>query len=86
RWSADAVMTEENTPGGLRLVPNPASEYVELRPGAGGCGGPSLDVQGRVVVETEQPRLYIGRLPGGTYLIRAETTAGRTYSRVLVKL
>ncbi|MCY7350441.1 MAG: hypothetical protein LH606_07210, partial [Cytophagaceae bacterium] len=87
RWSADAVMTEENTPGGLRLVPNPASEYVELRLGAGERlrRAECLDVQGRVVVETEQSRLYIGRLPGGTYLIRAETTAGRIYSRVLVK-
>ncbi|MCY7353208.1 MAG: hypothetical protein LH606_21540, partial [Cytophagaceae bacterium] len=87
RRAADAVMNEETTPNGLQLMPNPASEYVELRLTAGERlrRAQCLDVQGRVVVETEQPRLYIGRLPGGTYLIRAETTAGRTYSRVLVK-
>lgn len=88
RMAAEGFSAAEPEAKGLLLVPNPATEYVELRLPTGeevrraAC----LDIQGRTLVETSQPRLFTGRLAAGTYLIRVETKAGRTYSRVLVKL
>ena len=88
RVSASEAAAEEAGPEGLLLVPNPASEYVELRLPTGEQVRRAVcyDVQGRALIETTHARLYTGRLAGGTYLIRVETKAGRTYSRVLVKL
>ncbi len=88
RLSASEAATEETGPEGLLLVPNPASDYVELRLPTGEQVRRAVcyDVQGRALIETTHARLYTGRLAGGTYLIRVETKAGRTYSRVLVKL
>ncbi len=44
-----------------------------------------FDALGRKLVESTEARMYVGRLAGGTYLIRVETTTGQVYGKMLVK-
>jgi hypothetical protein len=71
----------------LRLMPNPATEWVEIQL----TGGEVLDradlydLRGRLLLTTDQYRLRIEALPAGTYLVNVKTQAGTHYRKRLVK-
>lgn len=83
--SSDALLEQS-----LRLAPNPASTYVTVRVD-GEAAIELIDVRGAVLErlpldrDTGSVELFVGALPGGTYLIRAIGQRGVATRRLVVR-
>ncbi|WP_400191162.1 T9SS type A sorting domain-containing protein [Hymenobacter sp. B81] len=94
-WTTTSVFTSGKSrvvAGALGLFPNPSTDQVQLRSGAGPVQAVSLlDARGRCVYAVPvQPaqttlQLHLGQVPAGVYLLRATLADGRLAQQRLVR-
>jgi PKD repeat protein len=80
---------EENTVSGLKLYPNPARDYLNIRADAVINTVQVLNFAGQLIlnesVNSSSYRINVSNLRAGVYMIRIETEEGTTTQRIVVQ-
>ena len=86
QWPCAHVGIEDNAdaPAAVEVYPNPAASMLNIK--ADRLKKVELmDMSGRRLATTAQPRLDLSRLPAGAYFVRVTTDGGTTVRRVVKK-
>ena len=86
QWPCAHVGIEDNAdaPAAVEVYPNPAASMLNIK--ADRLKKVELmDMSGRRLTTTAQPRLDLSRLPAGAYFVRVTTDGGTTVRRVVKK-
>ena len=86
QWPCAHVGIEDNAdaPAAVEVYPNPAASMLNIK--ADRLQKVELmDMSGRRLATTAQPRLDLSRLPAGAYFVRVTTDGGTTVRRVVKK-
>lgn len=72
---------DQNNETSVEIVPNPANDFIYVRTNDAVVNIAIYNLQGALVLSTEEPTIRITSLPSGTYVIQLQTTSGMGYSR-----